>query len=69
MTTATKTELTVTHVELPICGHGFRSGYARARVNGEVRKFWTSRPATSDYMEHLRDVEAQFKAGEGKTGI
>ena len=56
---------TVTELRMPICSHGFRSGYATATVDGVRKKLHTSRSDRTDYSEHERDVRDQFANGDG----
>jgi len=56
----------VTDVRLPLCSHGYRSGYAHALVNGQPMRLYTSRSADSSYDEHRLDVTQKFAAGQGE---
>lgn len=62
-----KTITIVENIRLPMCSYGFRSGYAWAKVNGQMQRLHTSKPSSSDYGEHLAEVTEQFKAGKGET--
>jgi uncharacterized protein YoaH (UPF0181 family) len=57
---------TVENITLPRCSYGFRSGYAFARVNCELRKIHTSEPAESCHIQHEQKIRAKFEAGEGE---
>jgi hypothetical protein len=58
--------ITVENITLPRCSYGFRSGYAFAKVNGELRKIHTSEPAESCDIAHEQKIRAKFEAGEGE---
>jgi hypothetical protein len=51
---------------MPMASHGFRSGFARATVNGVRMRLHTSRSDQSSYEEHRLDVLQQFAAGQGE---
>jgi hypothetical protein len=57
---------TVTSITLPMISYGFRSGYARAMVNGRLHRLHTSKSQHVDYDEHMADVRALFEAGKGE---
>ena len=57
---------TVENLRLPMCSYGFRSGWARAVVDGVAMKLYTSQSAQTDYNEHYRRVCEQFAAGAGE---
>ena len=57
---------TIENIILPRCSYGFRSGYAFARVNGELKKIHTSEPAESCWVAHEAKIRAKFEAGEGE---
>ncbi len=53
-------------LRLPMCSHGFRSGYARATVDGKPMRLHTSRSDQTSYEEHRLDVLEMFAAGKGE---
>lgn len=55
----------VEQVFLPVAAYGFRTGYARATVDGVRLSLYTSRHASTDPDQHRRDVADQFARGEG----
>jgi hypothetical protein len=55
----------VTRLDLPMVMGGFRSGWARALVNGKPMKIFTSRSAYMPWEEHFDELLAAFQAGKG----
>jgi uncharacterized protein YoaH (UPF0181 family) len=60
------TTKTIENIILPRCSYGFRSGYAFARVNGELKKIHTSEPSESCHIEHEQKIRSKFEDGEGE---
>ena len=60
-----KTARIVTNLRMPLSGYGFRSGYARALVDGVAMQIHTSQSDRTDYYEHCDSIRARFAAGEG----
>ena len=53
-------------VTMPICSHGFRSGYAYAIVDGVKTRLFVSRAANTSYWEHVQDTTTEFATGKGE---
>lgn len=60
-----QTDRKVENVTLPPEVDGFRVGDAHATVDGQPVRLFTSRPATSSFSAHRRDMEIIFGLGVG----